>query len=511
MIVLRYLLPNTATFNLRRALPTEPIAFLVSMMILKAVLVQYYPRFQQGLKNCFRKSKVGINATILGPFGLSFILAPVLSQDVTVSLLESIYGPQQQEQEGGIGEENSIVMTQTIWRAGSALGSALTVNGNLHNLLIVLCLAYDDISWFGFFLDMLFPLMTVFILSFFILLILGCARQMSASKVETNHQDYQNFTTDDETHAAVVTNEKPPETVTNPEAAGEVDPNHTKAGSTVETSAPLDGTTANVNTQGVSNTGLLVDTKTEEIGDAADVQQATLSPFIVVSAMIVLFLGYLFGRDVILMTCFVVMALFWIGWCRNPGCGCSVPWSSSQQQQQPSDVFATWKNSFLSRLDFDVLFVYIGVTILTQSWNDTGMPGYILYRLGGECYNKLYMACVMPQIQVVYWFAVIFSPLTTVLVLATSYPYDAPYYWIQYSLCLSMATMTRSMLQDTFWYCIPKIGMTERSSFSWLYFVPYLFIAFTLPIFFLRICITLSAHFHFTAECSERLGECGMY
>jgi hypothetical protein len=145
------------------------------------------------------------------------------------------------------------------------------------------------------------------------------------------------------------------------------------------------------------------------------------------------------------------------------------------------------------------LFTYIGIALLTLSWTDTGVPQNGSYFLPEDC---LYPSspncnCFFGLIQFVM--GVLFSPTAAAFVFEATFPYAAPYDWLQLSFHLSLAYVTRSI--------IPPLMRTWPTSSR----LPWLFLAMVFPMMFLlgEVGTFLLATFHSAPECSERLGECG--
>jgi hypothetical protein len=190
--------------------------------------------------------------------------------------------------------------------------------------------------------------------------------------------------------------------------------------------------------------------------------------------------GYAMGGNVILVTTVAVLLIVWVG--------------RLVSSRGPNLEY----DPFLSNLDYEALFLYIGIALMTLALTDTGVPQacYVL-ALGEPCSWEMFQPqCMLPSLSVTYVFGVLVSPLATSFMLAGTFPYLVPYDWIQLSFILSMSHMTRSV--------IPPIWRMAGGFRKWL----LLGLSLVLSWMFLGAGTFLLYRFHSAFECSVRLGEC---
>jgi hypothetical protein len=377
-----------------------------------------------------------------------------MTQDVTVSLV----GTSSNEE-----ATSSLVdgPGDILIRAGASIGSALTLHGNLHNLLIVLCLAYDgdDIQWLEFLANLALPIPGVLLCCLPPIFLSDWSGCFSFSEA-AHHEDYATVSTkldltlEEENGIELQGNANSIET-----GGDHIATEYSKPACTT--------TTEDDNTE-------------DETDDAESVEIRTDSCFtsarFVALCLVFMIIGYAAGGNVLPVTGVVVMILLWVG----------------RHATSP----AVTVDPVFCQLDYEPLFTYIGVALLTLAWTATGVPQNLFLFLPEEC-QWLSPNCKFEFGLIQYVMGVLISPTAAAFVFEGTLPFAAPYDWLQVSFALSMAYVTRSIIPPL----MRKWPTPSR--------LRSLFLAMVLLIMFLGIGTFLLATFHSTYECSKRLGECG--
>jgi Na+/H+ antiporter NhaD/arsenite permease-like protein len=161
----------------------------------------------------------------------------------------------------------------------------------------------------------------------------------------------------------------------------------------------------------------------------------------------------------------------------------------------------TESETTLTEVDYGLLMLFIGQFLLIGSFDDTGVPQAFFNLTMGKCADQ------MAEGLCVYWFVMIVTVLSNIAsnvpicqMLAATFPYASPYEWLQVSFSATIAgnlTMLGSAANMIVAFQAAKVG--DRTFTSERH-APF------------GICLYagtyLLATFHFSPECSVRLGEC---
>jgi len=174
---------------------------------------------------------------------------------------------------------------------------------------------------------------------------------------------------------------------------------------------------------------------------------------------------------------------------------------------QPEDEeIVTESETTLTEVDYGLLMLFIGQFILIGSFDDTGVPQAFFNVTMGSCAKQ------MTSVPCVYWFVIIITVLSNIAsnvpvcqMLAATFPYASPYDWLQVSFSATIAgnlTMLGSAANMIVAFQAAKVG--DRT------FTSERHAPFGIPstIGCLYAGTFLLSTFHFSPECSEKLGEC---
>lgn len=154
-------------------------------------------------------------------------------------------------------------------------------------------------------------------------------------------------------------------------------------------------------------------------------------------------------------------------------------------------------NSVLSPLSQDstigLILNIAGQLVLTSSLNDTGLPQALFNVTLGVCAEQMTsFDCLGKFAAVVCLYCILFSSSNTVLMMTATFPYAAPYDWMQVTLITSLVT-------NLAWSSSSSSPMNVRK--HWKFVLPTTLLS-------LWVSIPLLSYFHWTPECSVKLGEC---
>jgi len=160
----------------------------------------------------------------------------------------------------------------------------------------------------------------------------------------------------------------------------------------------------------------------------------------------------------------------------------------------------------LTEVDYGLLMLFIGQFVLIGSFNDTGIPQAFFNITMGSCADQ------MTEVPCVYWFVMIITILSNIAsnvpvcqMLAATFPYASPYDWMQVSFSATIAgnlTMLGSAANMIVAFQAAKVGdRTFTSERHAPFGIPSTLICLYAGTFLLST-------FHWSAECSEKLGEC---
>ena len=170
------------------------------------------------------------------------------------------------------------------------------------------------------------------------------------------------------------------------------------------------------------------------------------------------------------------------------------------------EELVTESETTLTEVDYGLLMLFIGQFILIGSFDDTGVPqGFFNVAMGG-CADQ------MTSVPCVYWFVLVITVLSNVAsnvpvvqMLAATFPYATPYDWMQVSFSATIAgnlTMLGSAANMIVAFQAAKVGdRTFTSERHAPFGIPSTLISLYAGTFLLSMV-------HFSPECSVKLGEC---
>mmetsp|Transcript_23095 Transcript_23095/g.28332 ORF Transcript_23095/g.28332 Transcript_23095/m.28332 type:complete len:656 (+) Transcript_23095:164-2131(+) len=166
----------------------------------------------------------------------------------------------------------------------------------------------------------------------------------------------------------------------------------------------------------------------------------------------------------------------------------------------------TESETTLTEVDYGLLLLFIGQFLLIGSFDDTGVPQAFFAMTMGDC------AAQMTSVPCVYWFVMIITILSNVAsnvpvcqMLAATFPYATPYDWMQVSFSATIAgnlTMLGSAANMIVAFQAAKVGDRSFTSERHAPFgIPSTLLCLYLGTFFLSMV-------HFSPDCSVKLGTC---
>ncbi|KAL7548841.1 hypothetical protein ACHAWF_012107 [Thalassiosira exigua] len=170
------------------------------------------------------------------------------------------------------------------------------------------------------------------------------------------------------------------------------------------------------------------------------------------------------------------------------------------------EELVTESETTLTEVDYGLLMLFIGQFILIGSFDDTGVPqGFFNIAMGG-CAEQ------MTSVPCVYWFVLVITILSNVAsnvpvvqMLAATFPYASPYDWMQVSFSATIAgnlTMLGSAANMIVAFQAAKVGdRTFTSERHAPFGIPSTLLSLYAGTFLLSMV-------HFSPECSIKLGEC---
>lgn len=179
---------------------------------------------------------------------------------------------------------------------------------------------------------------------------------------------------------------------------------------------------------------------------------------------------------------------------------------NGNELEPEEEELVTESETTLTEVDYGLLMLFIGQFLLIGSFDDTGVPQWFFNAAMGKCAQN------MADGWCVYWFVTIVTFLSNVAsnvpvcqMLAATFPYASPYEWLQVSYSATIAgnlTMLGSAANMIVAFQAAKVG--DRTFTSERHF------PFGVPstIFCLYVGTFLLAQFHNVKSCSERLGNC---
>jgi len=173
---------------------------------------------------------------------------------------------------------------------------------------------------------------------------------------------------------------------------------------------------------------------------------------------------------------------------------------------QEEEELVTESETTLTEVDYGLLMLFIGQFILIGSFDDTGVPQSFFAVTMGDCAQQ------MTSVPCVYWFVMIVTILSNIAsnvpicqMLAATFPYASPYDWMQVSFSATIAgnlTMLGSAANMIVAFQAAKVGdRTFTSERHAPFGIPSTLACLYAGTFFLTIV-------HFSPECSVKLGEC---
>mmetsp|Transcript_21777 Transcript_21777/g.31793 ORF Transcript_21777/g.31793 Transcript_21777/m.31793 type:complete len:648 (+) Transcript_21777:20-1963(+) len=166
----------------------------------------------------------------------------------------------------------------------------------------------------------------------------------------------------------------------------------------------------------------------------------------------------------------------------------------------------TESETTLTEVDYGLLLLFIGQFLLIGSFDDTGVPQAFFAATMGDCADQ------MTSVPCVYWFVMIITILSNVAsnvpvcqMLAATFPYATPYDWMQVSFSATIAgnlTMLGSAANMIVAFQAAKVGDRSFTSERHAPFgIPSTLVALYVGTFLLTMV-------HFSPECSVKLGTC---
>mmetsp|Transcript_22836 Transcript_22836/g.35125 ORF Transcript_22836/g.35125 Transcript_22836/m.35125 type:complete len:649 (+) Transcript_22836:206-2152(+) len=166
----------------------------------------------------------------------------------------------------------------------------------------------------------------------------------------------------------------------------------------------------------------------------------------------------------------------------------------------------TESETTLTEVDYGLLMLFIGQFMLIGSFDDTGVPQAFFFATMQGCADQ------MTSVPCVYWFVAVITILSNIAsnvpvvqMLAATFPYATPYDWMQVSFSATIAgnlTMLGSAANMIVAFQAAKVGdRTFTSERHAPFGVPSTILALYGGTFLLTLV-------HFSPECSEKLGDC---
>jgi len=166
----------------------------------------------------------------------------------------------------------------------------------------------------------------------------------------------------------------------------------------------------------------------------------------------------------------------------------------------------TESETTLTEVDYGLLMLFIGQFLLIGSFDDTGVPQSFFFLTMGGCADQ------MTTVPCVYWFVMIVTILSNVAsnvpvvqMLAATFPFATPYDWMQVSFSATIAgnlTMLGSAANMIVAFQAAKVGdRTFTSERHAPFGIPSTLLCLYVGTFLMTLV-------HFSPECSVRLGDC---
>ncbi|KAL3770320.1 hypothetical protein ACHAW5_003448 [Stephanodiscus triporus] len=170
------------------------------------------------------------------------------------------------------------------------------------------------------------------------------------------------------------------------------------------------------------------------------------------------------------------------------------------------EELVTESETTLTEVDYGLLMLFIGQFILIGSFDDTGVPQAFFNLAMGGCADQ------MTAVPCVYWFVLVITILSNVAsnvpvvqMLAATFPFATPYDWMQVSFSATIAgnlTMLGSAANMIVAFQAAKVGdRTFTSERHAPFGIPSTLISLYAGTFLLSIV-------HFSPECSIKLYQC---
>eukprot|EP00560_Eucampia_antarctica_P008193 CAMPEP_0197826176 /NCGR_PEP_ID=MMETSP1437-20131217/3162_1 /TAXON_ID=49252 ORGANISM="Eucampia antarctica, Strain CCMP1452" /NCGR_SAMPLE_ID=MMETSP1437 /ASSEMBLY_ACC=CAM_ASM_001096 /LENGTH=641 /DNA_ID=CAMNT_0043426497 /DNA_START=34 /DNA_END=1959 /DNA_ORIENTATION=- len=352
----------------------------------------------------------------------------------------------------------------------SNIGSALTMTGNPQNILIV-SLAYDDISWMEFASNMVLPVIAGSFINTVMMFTYYAAELFPGSSGFS-----QNL-------GILFTGSRTPEMLAQEHAYA----------------AKKSATSDNMQTEWSIWSKLQV--------------------FIIISFLICFAMGY----DVCVVSICAGLILMIVCAYKRQHCdpkednmeydadGNALPpkklYDMDGNELEPEEEeLITESETTLTEVDYGLLLLFIGQFMLIGSFDDTGVPQKFFDFTMGSCAEQ------MTSVPCVYWFVMIITILSNIAsnvpvcqMLAATFPFATPYDWMQVSFAATAAgnmTMLGSAANMIVAFQAAKVG--DRS------FTSERHAPFGIPssLLVLYVGTFLLTQVHFSPECSIKLGTC---
>mmetsp|Transcript_3422 Transcript_3422/g.5001 ORF Transcript_3422/g.5001 Transcript_3422/m.5001 type:complete len:523 (-) Transcript_3422:111-1679(-) len=475
MVLLRELLQNP-TFRVKSIFVIEPMVSMLGNMITLSCM-----EADEAFLRSFSGTNAGVNwKSVLTTMISSMILSITFTDALAVPMLLKMQT---------MGTNPSDVKLIFAILSGGTLGSTLTMTGSFHGLALVQY-AYDDISWMEYSADHFLPTLIalcLFVFTGLVPLFRIESTQYAGLALQNDEEDVDTIDTDIMNRPDFLPLEQKKTTIDRPANAGGEDQGY---------SSPSGGNDCKCLIISFLVL-LLVSFAVTMIQPASLLKLCGVlvlsvicaAPFSSRPVQITVFLAtllYAFNLQPALVSMIFACAwLFYYRYFKEPTNG-------------NGDI--TTNSSRIPQLDFSRFLIWGGSIVMVSSLIDTGLPQTIIFTLVlQKCEDFTSgLFCFFSFSVIVLLSSVVFSRLTTIMIIAGTMPYLSPYKWMVIGFSVSIIGNFASVIQYHW--------RTEHFPVKTIFcssLVP------TLISFFVG-GIVLS-HLHASKDCSDRLGECSNY
>ena len=446
--------------------PTEPVVFLASFMFLKACLQEYFP----AVTITIQRSQV-FGKSITSQFLLISLLSMIMGPEAALTLVRT---KQEHHHSQNTTQSKRFFSKELILTFGAYLGGSLSFLSSTAAFLAIYCYAYDEVTWPEFARDMVFPVTSL--LATTLPAVVAVDRFVKDSEVEEDPITTALTETEENLDTFSIPEQQPYLEVSNIPASASRDEENTGAAESSQASSD-------------QSSSLLIEqsSTSPHSFDHSILVGWTKSPFLIMVAYVLL-LGILFpvGANVLVVLAVTTTLIMFVG----RTCFSNLPWYLAR----------TLSNPLFHRLEFSDLVFYVGMMLLCIPFADSAIFPRFYSHLMGDCLERVgYLpSCMLKHAGLNYLLGLLLSPLATAILLASIYPYFAPYYWIQISFHLTMATGARRLAE--------RVWEKRQHHKFWMVWALG---SGAIPCLYVLAGTRLISKLHMSKECSERLGECG--